>query len=524
MNEVTRKNNQNAGSRWWLAMIPSLLIPLLGVTLLFSLFVAVGVLQRHGFLPKVQIKEATPVNAGGATRYICPMMCVEPTLEPGRCPVCEMELVAAESGPVLIDPATRRILNIRTVRVTETELVWWIRSVGELNFDESKLSTLSAYVPGRIEKLFVNFTGMKVQAGQKLAIIYSPELFVAQKEFLLARGNSSVLGLGQQSRDSLLAVSRQRLIELGMSQQQIDELEASQQPSSRLEILSPMSGTVIERLAVEGQYLNLGDPVYRLADLSRVWLMLQLFPGDAALVDEGQSVEAEVDSLPGEIFKGRVAFVSPTLEQRTRTVEVRVELDNPEGKLVVGDFARAAIAANLKSSANPGSAKPVVVPREAVLLAGGNSVVYLETEPGRFEVQPVTVGPISNRQVLILDGLKLGDKVVTRGNFLIDSQMQLAGNPSLIDPSRAQPKDDEITDEMREALHELTEPDRTLAVEQRLCIVADLPLGSMGVPIKVEVQDVAMFICCEGCRQPVLDNPAKYIEKLRKWQDDLQLD
>jgi Cu(I)/Ag(I) efflux system membrane fusion protein len=516
MNEINKDNNQAAGFRWWLAVLQSLLIPLLGIALLFSLFLAVGVLQRQGVLPRLEMNEATMVTAGGTTRYICPMMCVEPTLEPGRCPVCEMELVAAESGPVFIDPAMRRILNIQTVKVTEMEPLWRIRSVGELNFDESKLRTISAYVPGRIEKLYVNFTGMQVQAGQPLAMVYSPELFVAQKEFLLARGNSAALGPGQNSRESLLAGSRQRLIELGMGPQQIDELENSQQPSSRLEILSPMSGTVIERLAVEGQYINLGDPVYRLADLSRVWLMLQLFPRDAALVRVGQPVDAEVDSLPGEIFQGRVAFVSPTLEQRTRTVEVRIEMENQDGKLVVGDFARATIAARLASPATPGFEQRVVVPREAVLLAGGNSVVYLETEPGRFEVQPVTVGPISNRQVLILDGLKVGDKVVTRGNFLIDSQMQLAGNPSLIDPSRAQPKDDEITDEMWEAFDQLAEPDRSLAVAQRLCIVADLPLGSMGVPLKVEVQDVVMFICCEGCRQAILNDPPKYIEKLRK--------
>lgn len=526
-NSEDQSNTENSPSRvprkkYFLALARAIWLPLLGMVAVLLAFFSIGWMQRAGYLQPVVEESQSMTLATSTTRYICPMMCVEPTLEPGRCPVCEMELVPAESGPVFIDPAMRRILNIKTVRVERQPPTWIIRSVGGLSYDESRLTSIAAYVPGRIEKMYVNFTGMDVTQGQPLATIYSPELFVAQQELLLSKRNLGSSSSLNDASNRLYESSRQRLIELGMSSQQIAELEQTGRPTSRLEVLAPIGGTVIERLAVEGQYVAEGQVVYRLADLSRVWLQLQLFPSDASLVHVDQMVEAEVDSIPGERFSGRVAFVSPTIDPNTRTVDVRVEINNPQRRLRIGDFARAIISTEWKRETEHADQSPVVVPREAVLLAGSSSVVYLETEPGRFEIQPVTIGAISDRQAIIVSGLNVGDKVVTRGNFLIDSQMQLAGNPSLIDPSQAQPKDDELTDEMLEAIDQLDEPDRTAAMEQKLCIVADFPLGSMGVPIKVEVEGVGMFICCEGCRNAILNDPQKHIDKLRSWQRERQ--
>ena len=274
----------------------------------------------------------------------------------------------------------------------------------------------------------------------------------------------------------------QRLKEYGLTDEQVAELQQTGQPQSRLTIYAPQSGTVIEKLAVEGSYVKAGDPIYRIAELSTVWLMLALFPEDASRIRFGQRVEAVVQSLPGETFVGRVAFIDPTVNSKTRTVGVRVELLNEQGRLRPGDYAEAQIALpigargqiydadlagkwispmhpqiireepgqcpicgmDLVPTANYGFAgEPVpqpeslFVPRSAVLMAGGNSVVYVETEPGRFEIRPVTVGQILRDKIVILDGLKVGDQVATAGNFLIDSQMQLAGKPSLIDPTRA---------------------------------------------------------------------------------------
>jgi Cu(I)/Ag(I) efflux system membrane fusion protein len=265
-------------------------------------------------------------------------------------------------------------------------------------------------------------------------------------------------------------------------------LEQTGNAQSRLTIYAPQGGTVVEKLAVEGIYVKAGDPIYRIAELSTIWLMLKLFPEDAALIRFGQRVEATLQSLPGQTFIGRVAFIDPTVDVDNRTVDVRVELSNEKGQLRPGDYAEARIGLPIGPRGDvydadlagkwispmhpqiirnePGQCpicgmdlvptsqygytnEPVpqpeslYVPRSAVLLAGGNSVVYVETEPGRFEIRPVTVGPILRDKIVILEGLKVGEKVATSGNFLIDSQMQLAGKPSLIDPTRAIAKKEE---------------------------------------------------------------------------------
>jgi Cu(I)/Ag(I) efflux system membrane fusion protein len=275
---------------------------------------------------------------------------------------------------------------------------------------------------------------------------------------------------------------RQRLVELGMTQEQLEELDGTGEAKLRLTIFSTIGGTVVEKLAVEGQYVTAGEPIYRVANLSTVWLMLELYPEDAALIRFGQRVQAEVQSLPGELHTGRVAFIDPVVNRETRTVGVRVELLNEHGRLRPGDLATAHIEVPIGATGEvydseltgkwispmhpqiitdePGQCpicgmdlvpasrfgfaegpieppQALVVPRDAVLMAGQNSVVYVETEPGRFEIRPVRLGPITERTAVVLSGLKEGEPVATSGNFLIDSQMQLAGKPSLIDPTRA---------------------------------------------------------------------------------------
>ena len=267
-----------------------------------------------------------------------------------------------------------------------------------------------------------------------------------------------------------------------MTEDQIRELESSGKANSRQTIYAPVGGTVTEKLAVEGKYVKTGEPIYRIADLSTVWLQLELYPEDASRIRFGQLVESRVTSLPSRILKGRVAFIDPTVNQKRRTVGVRVEFLNEDGRLRPGDYADATISLpigqqgevydaelagkwispmhpqiirdapgpcpicgmDLVSTSRYGySTMPVeqpaslYVPRSALLMAGKNSVVYVESEPGRFEIRPVTLGPLLRERAIILDGLKEGERVATAGNFLIDSQMQLAGKPSLIDPAGA---------------------------------------------------------------------------------------
>ncbi len=399
-----------------------------------------------------------------------------------------MELVEATSGgggdgiSVTISASARRLIGIQTAMCKKCEVNRTIRTIGSIDFDESRLSTISAYTDARIEKMYVNYAGVKVSRGDNLALLYSPQLYSAQTEFVtsLESRASSRFGIGGSE---LSEMASQKLKELGMTDEQVEALRISRKPESRIRIKSPQSGTVIEKSAVEGDYVKVGQKVYRIADLTSVWMMLDLFPDDAAAVRFGQQVEAEIQSMPGVVFTGRVAFVDPIVNRKTRTVRVRVEVMNFDGKLRPGDYATARITVpaiptdvvydpalagkyicpmhpdvirdepgecpmheevKLVPTSEMGySTEPlpeqhvVAVPRDSVLLTGDNGVIYVETEPGRFEIRRVTVGPMNDTEAVIIEGLAAGEIVATGGNFLIDSQMQLAGNPSLMDPSKA---------------------------------------------------------------------------------------
>ncbi|QDS89018.1 Cation efflux system protein CusB precursor [Rosistilla ulvae] len=456
-------------------------------------FFLLGVAQRTQWLTADGFsggKDAAVSEAVGGEdkRYICPMMCTPPSTEPGRCPVCAMELVEATGGgggdgiSVTIEASARRLVGIQTAMSMMGEVNRTIRTIGSIDFDESQLSTISAYIDGRLEKMYANYAGVKVNEGDDLALIYSPQLYTAQTEFITSMNSDGKIGRFQISGGDLNKMARENLTELGMTESQIDQLGKSGKPMSRIRIKSPQSGTVIEKSAVEGDYVKTGHKLYRVADLSSVWLMLDLFPDDASAVRFGQQVEAEIQSMPGEVFTGRVAFIDPTVNPKTRTVRVRVEIMNFDGKLRPGDYATArvtvpaipmdqvydpALANKYISPMHPQvirdepgtcplcdmdlvptsqlgfASEPlpmqqvVTVPRDAVLLAGENSVIYVETEPGRFEIRRVTVGPMNRKEAVIVEGLSAGETVATGGNFLIDSQMQLAGNPSLMDPTKA---------------------------------------------------------------------------------------
>ncbi len=481
-------------STWLLGrLLPVASLLAAGLVFIFLL----GVAQRLGWIRPADTSTSATAASAGAT-YTCPMhpQIRQPT--PGRCPICGMELVpAASSGgdlnelAVKIEPAQRRLANIQTAKVETGPLAATLQTIGAIAIDESRQATISAYIEGRLERLFADYTGVDIAKGDHLAVIYSPQLYGAQVEYIEARRGASIPGAisaVRQAQEALAANTRQRLREFGLTDEQLAELERSGQAQSRLTIYAPQGGTVIEKLAIEGNYVKAGDPIYRIAELSTVWLMLALFPEDATRIRFGQRVEATTQSLPGESLLGRVAFISPTVEPKTRTVAVRVELLNDQKRLRPGDYAEAQVTFPIGPQGKvfdadlagkwispmhpqvirnrPGQCpicgmelvptskygfsdepipqpQSVYVPRPAVLLAGENSVVYVETEPGRFEIRPVTVGPILRDKIVILEGLRAGESVATAGNFLIDSQMQLAGKPSLIDPSRANAKSKE---------------------------------------------------------------------------------
>ncbi len=566
---------------WWVRLVVQ---PLLFCTFIVLFVIGLGLVQRLGWMSADGGGTEGAGQDAGETQYICPMMCTPPQNEPGRCPVCGMELVPStnqggggDSDGIVVDSVARRIAGIETAEVESAALVRQLRAVGKLTYNQGGLKTLAAYVDGRIERLFADYTGVEVNEGDRLAVVYSPELYSAQIEYLSARKND-VSRRGRVTSElngRLRESARERLVELGMRPSQIDQLEATGEARKRLDLHAEITGTVIEKLATEGDYVTTGQPIYRLADLTSVWLMLELFPEDAAHIRYGQQVEAEVQSLAGETFLGRVAFVDRSVDPQTRTVGVRVVIPNPEERLRVGDFATAHIEIPIDRSGasaeqvfdpelagkwisprhphfvshEPGHCEvcgiemvaaddlgfqphPVDrgealrVPRRSVLHAGKTSLVYVETEPGRFEPRRVTLGPNIGDSVVVMKGLQAGERVAVAGNFLIDSQMQLAGNPSLIDPSRIDgdhlPHQHEFTPEQLAQLKELDESDQALAQQQRICPVTQMPLGSMGQPKVVEVDRRRTLICCEGCRQPLLDAPEEHIALLDEQQAELE--
>ena len=420
-------------------------------------------------------------------RYICPMMCTPASSEAGKCPVCAMDLVKADSSSggdersVSIESAARRILGIRTAKVKEAEVYRSIRTVGGIDYDEQRVATIAAYVDGRIEELYAEYVGIEVAKGDALAVLYSPQLYSAQVEYLSSLSTPALNALTSDG-DRLSNVARDNLSELGMTDSQVKTLQSSRKAQKRLRIASPIGGTVIAKHKVEGDYVKTGEAIYRVVDLSTVWLMLDLYPNDAAAVKFGQQVEAEFQSLPGEVYTGRVAFIDPMVSPKTRTVSVRVEMTNFDRRLKPGDYATAtirvpaiardevydpALAGKWMSPMHPQIIRNqpgkcpicgmdlvptrdlgfvdqplpdqlvISVARSAVLMAGDNSVLYVEKEPGVFEIREVTLGAMTDTVAVILDGVSAGETVATDGNFLIDSQMQLGGKPSLMDPARA---------------------------------------------------------------------------------------
>jgi Cu(I)/Ag(I) efflux system membrane fusion protein len=573
--KLQRRRQRIEARRWWLRLFVQ---PLIFLAAIFLLIAALGITQRFGWISAEGSKAPVDTAVDESVSYICPMMCTPPRTEPGRCPVCAMELVPVTSGggsggsrTIQIDPVARRVAHIQTVAVKRTHVTRSVKAIGELNYNEGTMKTIAAYVDGRIERLYADYTGVVVGRGDQLALVYSPHLYSGQVEFLLAKkardeSRTSTLSRVVQSSRDLYESARQRLIEFGMTEAQIEELEQGGEANSRLQLFAPISGTVIEKLAVEGQYVKEGQAIYRLADLSTVWLMLRLFPDDATAMRYGQKVEATVQSLPGRTFTGRVAFVDPSVDPATRTVGIRVVIPNLDGALRVGDYAKAAVEVSLPAFGDslspiydeelankwisprhphiietaPGTCRicgialvpasqfgftddpeaggsNLTVPRDAVLMAGDNSVVYVEVEPGRFEIRSVELGPSSDDQIVVLDGVKEGERVATRGNFLIDSQMQLAGNPSLIDPTKATVTPEAtISPGVLRALAQLSEEDRRLAERQKICPVTKYPLGSMGIPPKVIVDGRIVFICCEGCREALVNDFEKYMSELEE--------
>ncbi len=374
--------------------------------------------------------------------YTCSMHPFIVKDKPGTCPICGMELIkkidgaaggeqtaeqkkqAEMLGHVSLSPTQRVMANVATVAAKQQTLNKEINAVGIVQFDQSRQAKVTAWIAGRIDKLNVSTVGAFVSKDRPVAEVYSPDLLATQQEYLLAvksrdqLKNSPIPSIAQNG-DGLVASAKQRLMLFGVKESQIAELERAGKPNIRLPIYTPLSGVVIEKMVQQGQYVNTGDPLFNIADLSTVWVEVEVYENEFPNIHLGQQVEIRSQSFPGKPFTGRISFIYPFLDPKTRTVKARVEMRNPGMKLKPDMFVNAVIKVPLGSA--------IVVPVSAVMDTGKRQVVWVESSPGMFEPRDVQVGQQSDDKVQILSGLKVGDKVAVSGGYLIDSESQLKG-------------------------------------------------------------------------------------------------
>lgn len=372
--------------------------------------------------------------------------------EPGLCPICSMELVPVMAvgdetlGPreYRLSERAQKLAEVETSLVERRYVSAEIRLAGRVSADETRVAVISAWVPGRLEKLHVAFTGVSVKKGEPMVELYSPELLSAQQELISARRawRQAPSASLKQSARQIYEASREKLILWGLTEAQVNEIIRSGTPGERMTIVAPMSGVVTRRHADEGNYVTTGSPIYHLADLRQVWLELDAYETDLAWIAAGQRVRFSTTACGESVFMGTVSFVDPFLDERTRTVGVRVEVANEDGRLKPGMLVFATLEAGEESCAlfvartTGQRTRPLVIPSSAPLFTGRRAVVYVADieRPGIYEGRTIELGPRAGEWYIVNTGLAEGERVVTRGNFKIDSALQIQGRASMMSP------------------------------------------------------------------------------------------
>jgi len=423
--------------------------------------------------------------------YTCSMHPQIKQPSPGKCPLCGMDLIpvfngqGGEDGPreLTMSPRAMKLAEVQSVPVERKFVTADVRMVGKVEYDETKMAYITSWVPGRLDRLFVDYTGVLVQQGDHLVELYSPELLQAQEELIsavstasdLAKSQSEYLkGRGQTNVES----SREKLRLWGLGEEQIQAIETRGEATDHITINSPISGVVVHKNAVEGMYVKTGSQIYTIADLSELWVKLDAYESDLVWLHYGQTVEFRTEAYPGEVFTGKIAFIDPILNAKTRTVKIRVNLPNPEGKLKPDMFVRAVVKSQVAAGGRvmdsgmagkwvspmhpeiikdqPGEcdicgmdlvsaeslgyvaaetdSAPLVIPSKAPLITGRRAVVYVDHGNGKYEGREISLGARAGDYYLVESGLEEGEKVVTNGNFKIDSAVQILAKPSMMNP------------------------------------------------------------------------------------------
>lgn len=419
--------------------------------------------------------------------------------EPGKCDICHMDLVPAyedageDLGPrqFRTTDSAKALMDIQVSPVERKYVTAKIRMVGKVDYDETRLRNISSRVAGRLDRLYVDYTGTPVRKGDHLVYMYSPEVLTAQEELIQALAaleslKGSDIKIIRETAQATVEAARGKLQLWGLLPEQIKEIEQRGKTSDHITIYAPISGIVIHKDAVEGMYVKTGTRIYTIADFSQVWVKLDAYESDLSWLRFGQEVELTSEADPGEVFQGRISFIDPVLSENTRTVKLRVNVPNPDGKLKPGMFVRAVVRSKVAQGGKviapdlagkwispmhpeivkdaPGqcdvcgmdlvraedlglvsddtteSEMPLVIPVSAALRTGKRAVVYVQlpgTDKPTFEGREIVLGSRAGDYYIVHSGLAEGELVVTQGNFKIDSALQIQAKPSMMSPQGA---------------------------------------------------------------------------------------
>ena len=433
--------------------------------------------------PSARAEHASHV---GETTWTCSMHPQIKLDESGQCPICFMDLIPVENTHAADQPneytlsaSAARLAKVATSPARRGLATSELHLSGRIDYDETKVKSIAAWFPGRLDRLFVDYTGIQVTEGDHLFEIYSPELYSAQEELLLAHRrwmNKATTSSGQAEAAFQTAKVKTEL--LGLNAGQIKAILNHGKARSSLQINSPITGIVTHKNAIEGKYVKTGEAIYTIADLSQVWLTLEAYEKDLPWLTYGQTLSFEVPGLPGETFTAQVSYIDPLVDSQTRSTRVRAVLDNVHGKLKPGMLAQAIISVEFDGHGkvnrpdlsgmwvcpmHPEVLEPkagscsvcgmdlvpvqadqaiqlaggqaLLIPVSAVLKTGKRALVYVEIAGGdnlTYEQREIVLGPRAGDDQVVLSGLSEGEKVVTKGNFKIDSAMQIAGKSSMM--------------------------------------------------------------------------------------------
>lgn len=378
------------------------------------------------------------VNEQESTIWTCSMHPQIRKSEPGKCPICGMDLIPldgnqdeTQANEFKMSAAAMQLAQVQTTLVSKEKADKEIRLSGMVKVDERKIFSQASHIPGRIESLEVSFTGEEINKGQVLAYVYSPELVTAQEELLDAWKR-------RESSPELYQAAREKLKNWKLSDAQLDAIVQEGKTKEKFPILAGTSGIVISRQVNLGDYIKTGAVLYEVADLSKLWVLFDVYEEDLIWIKKGDEVKYTFASLPGKSYTGKISFIDPVFQPNTRVAKARVELNNP-GMQIKPDM----FATGLVKSTITGPQNALVIPKSAVLWTGERSVVYLKrdlAEGAAFHMTEITLGPELQNGFIVLSGLKEGDEIVTQGTFAVDAAAQLAAKPSMMNPELQEPR------------------------------------------------------------------------------------